>query len=411
MARFLSQFIKIFRPLAAMIVAAALGLGASAITGPIFTPAPRPAAPVAAEGMRILAHARAERDIVILPPGAPTYWNGDRGGAGDRAVAPDWVLDAVSPLRRSARARAAVRPRPWRAFTLAALFRTRRATAPETIETASIAPPREADPTRLDPTVAAAFAPETELRSTPMTSPPSTAPRPTRRPAVGDVVVRTARQPEIVIILTAVGVNEEASRRALRDLPPEIAFAVAPIAQDPAEWAGAADAQGRVVLLEIPMDPASRRARDPGPLTLRVGDAAAANLARLDAALALAPGVDGVATYLGGRFVADDAALRPILAELAARGLFLLETTPSPLSRVREMGAELGLRTVASVVSLDKAGRVRDISDSLALLEEEARRSGRAIGVAVAIPSTIRALDAWSDTARARGVRLTPLRL
>ncbi len=426
-------------PAALLVVVAAPML--SAMSEPSDEPAPL-GAPI--------VHARAERDLVYLPPDAPTFWVGTVEGRGERAAAPLWVLEPAQPdaplsidaaLAAPPRVIEVAAPRRRTPAGAAALDMdpaAREFIAPP-IETGAVAaapsapssepaaeapaPPPESENVdhvepsvapSVDPAVAAAITRAPSVLLAASDGPPARAPapRPRPRPLVASVETATSgREPRVVIILTAVGVNPEASRRALDRLPPEIAVAVAPIAADAADWVAAARESGRVVLAEIPMEPESRRVRDPGPLTLRVAADAATNLERLDRTLALLPGVDGVATYLGGRFTADADALRPVLAELKARSLFIVETAPGPLSRVREIGGELGLRTAASVVSLDKSGRARDISDGLALLEEEARRSGRAVGVAVAVPSTIRALEEWSGTARARGVRLTPLRL
>lgn len=367
-------------------------------------------APIVAVTAPDPAHARAERALLSLPPDAPTYWSGAAQSRGERARPPAWALEmladddayAVDPALGGA-------PATWSLSGVAGPDGLIDIDDPF-LETGAVAAANAWQRGDLDPAVAAAISAPPAAAAAGPNDGPRRAPSPSRRPATLDVVAPALDRPvRVTIVVTAVGVNPAASRDAIEALPREIAVAVAPIAEDAEDWVAAARASGRIVLAEVPMEPESRRVRDPGPLTLRVDDGADANLARLDETLARLPGVDGVATYLGGRFTADAAALRPVLVALQERSLFIVETAPSPLSRVSEIGEELGVPTAASVVSLDMSGRARDITEGLALLEEEARRNGRAIGVAVAIPSTIDALEDWTATARARGVQLTPL--
>ena len=353
--------------------------------------------------------ARAERDVVILPNGAPTLWVGRKIARAVRDRAPDWVEEMLAP--KGPLSVAAALATPFRTIELSPSKRW----SPHgvvgsdgliDIEINTGTTKSTADK-KLDPAVAAAIEAEPNTRA------PAPAAKPTTKTKTSAVPARSRAKTKggrITILLTALGVNARASRRALAALPREIAVAVPPIVRNPRKWVIAARKSGRVVLAELPMEPESRAA-DPGPLTLRVDAGPEANLALLAKTLKKLRGVHGVATYRGGRFTANADALRPVLKALHAKSLFLVETAPGPLSRVGELGREIGLKTVASVVSLDKAGRARDITDGLALLEAEARRTGRALGVAVAIPSTIRALDAWADKARARGITLTPLQL
>lgn len=236
-------------------------------------------------------------------------------------------------------------------------------------------------------------------------APPKRAPLPPRRPIV-DGPQKTAR---ITIVLTAVGLNPAASRAALESLPSSVALAVAPVAPSPERWVAAAQSDGRVALLEIPMEPASYPRVNPGPLTLLADDSPQANARRLADALAKAPGVDGVATYLGDRFTQSADAVTSLVADLKKRDLFVLETAPSALSQLGRAAASAGVTAKTSLVSIDKSGRAFDLSEGLATLEAQARADGAAIGVGVAIPSTVEALALWARDLESRGFQLTAL--
>lgn len=235
--------------------------------------------------------------------------------------------------------------------------------------------------------------------------PPKFAPRPSMRP----VLIGAKRTPRLTVVLTAVGLNEAASRAAIERLPSAVAIAVAPVASDPAAWVDAAKATGRAALLEIPMEPVTYPRVNPGPLTLLAGDDAKENLARLKQALDKAPEVDGVASYLGGRFSSVRGAVQPVMAELKKRNLFVLETDPTPLSHLLRTAAEIDMPAASSFVSLDKSGRSSDLAEGFARLEEAAKVKGHAIGVAVAVPKSVEAIEAWARQLEKRGFRLTAL--
>lgn len=232
-----------------------------------------------------------------------------------------------------------------------------------------------------------------------------------RVPSMRPVAIGAERTPRITVVLTAVGLNEAASHTAIRNLPSSIAMAVAPVAKDPQTWVDAARMSGRVALLEIPMEPVTYPRVNPGPLTLLAEQSAEENVARLALALSKTPDVDGVASYLGGRFSSMRSAVGPVIDELKKRDLFLLETDPTPLSHLLRTAAEQDLRAASSFVSLDKSGRSKDLSEGFARLEEVARVKGHAIGVAVAMPSTVHALREWVAKLESRGFRLSALPL
>lgn len=417
--------------------------------------------------------ALAEPGVSALSPDAPTLWTGLRVARAERAVAPDWALGAgfddrplsvEQALQAPARA-IELRPAPLWSPSLAAaegledpadylpivtgsvptgrpeiriiplgdeaqdalalgafdtgptLARSADAPGEPTLAglaageyaTGSLGAARESGwPAERKGEISEALAEALNLDGDGLMSLPlKVAPVPSLRPARSG----PGASARITVVLTAVGLNEAASRRALQTLPSAVAFAIAPVAADPKKWVEAAQSRGRVALLEIPMEPQSYPRLNPGPLTLLSDADPEDNAERLAEALARAPGVDGVATYLGDRFAAAPDAARPVIAALKQRELFMLETSPGPLSQLRRVAAEIGLPAASSVVSLDRAGRAEDLSEGFARLEAAAKHRGHAIGVAVAVPGSVEALSAWLETLPRRGFRLTALAL
>ncbi|MEL6978449.1 MAG: divergent polysaccharide deacetylase family protein [Pseudomonadota bacterium] len=412
---------------------------------------------------------RAERGVSVAPPSTPTLWSGAPRAVGERGIAPLWVaeaLDDIGPLDPAEALAAAPRtlelapapvwspelermaalavsdeylpletgsvpvvhrfganPRPLGRRALTRIDLGAIETGPVIrvgvtdsaavnrgdFTTGSLAQraPRAAWPggdvaSDLPESIASAL-----NLAAPQTVPPTAAPLPSMRP-FDTGFKRTAR---VTVVLTAVGLNLPASRDALERLPSSVVFAVAPVAQDPAQWVEAAQSRGRVALIEVPMEPKAFPRVNPGPLTLLADAAADENVKRLEETLALAPEADGVATYLGGRFSSSETAAAPVIAALKERDLFLLETAPTPLSALRRTAAEIGLPAASSVVSLDRFGQDDDLREGFARLEVAAREKGHAIGVAVAVPRSVDALAEWARSLEARGFRLTALAL
>ncbi|MEM9726207.1 MAG: divergent polysaccharide deacetylase family protein [Pseudomonadota bacterium] len=416
----------------------------------------------------------AERGVSMLGPDAPTLWTGVRAAQAERDAAPPWVEAAADQVGPLSPAEALLAPPRRVELEAAPLWSPALAALTlededgfSAIETASIPESRRAFPPAgasaprgpLDASQVAALelgafdtgptrsgrapqsfgagsgddvssgsyatasverpsasawpaargdgAPTELFVGASHAAPPSAAPLPSPRP--NRVALRDA--PRVTVVLTAVGLNAAASRAAFARLPSAIAFAVPPVAERPADWLHAAQASGRVALLEMPMEPVSYPRVNPGPLTLLADASAEENLQRLAEAIAAVPGADGVASYLGGRFTSIRDAVDPVVAELRRRDLFLLETHQSPLSQLRRSALAEGLTAATSIVSLDRAGRADDLSEGFARLEEAAKVKGEAIGVAVAVPSSVQAIAEWAKGLERRGIRLTALPL
>ena len=342
---------------------------------------------------------------------APQIQRGDLSSLATRQTPPTWVTDAVSEIIDTAIdngdfATASIEDGDYSLGAVvhpgAALDTLNR---PPSIPALGPAP----DMTNLDPIDLGEIATgAVKARS------PVIAARPRLRPtALATLKASTksaAARPQLSIVLASFGLNHAASRAALHQLPREIAVAVAPVAENPAEWITAARAQGRAALIEAPLETHQFPWINDSPYTLLTEATSAENLERLRALHARAPGADGVATYLGDAFADDPDALRPVLRDLASRGLAVVETAPQSNSRMLAVARELdmGLHRAAS---LDAGGRAKDLEAGLEKLEAAARRNGRAIGVALATPATVEQLAAWLAELEERGVVLAPLEI
>ena len=233
----------------------------------------------------------------------------------------------------------------------------------------------------------------------------STEPVLVTRPAVPS----TAPAPRIALVVTAAGINEATTQKAIDGLPDGVTLAFAPIGERTNALAKAAIADGHTVLVEIPMEPVNPK-RDPGePLTLRVGNTGEANIARMNDAIASVPGASGISSYLGAKFSQSEDAAAPVVSEIASRGLFLFENQPSGQSRLGSLAKERDVPYAAGTMAVDRDRNAAMMKDRLSALEIQARREGVAIGVATAYRDSIDALESWVADAERRGVVFVPV--
>ncbi|MFW6076307.1 MAG: divergent polysaccharide deacetylase family protein, partial [Hyphomicrobiales bacterium] len=223
--------------------------------------------------------------------------------------------------------------------------------------------------------------------------------------AVPDSVLNSDR-PRIAIVLGGMGLNPKLTRQALRDLPGAVTLAFAPYGDSVQTLAQEARAGGHEVMLHLPMEPFGYPAVDPGPKTLRAGDGAEANAENLSWLLSRFAGYAGVMNYMGARLSSDEAALRPVLDEISRRGLVYLDTGSSSRSLVRRVGRDVDMPVRRAQV-IDDAS-FDDIKRRLARLEEEAHRTGFAIGSGTGLPVTIDAVQSWARRLADRGIDLVP---
>ena len=214
-------------------------------------------------------------------------------------------------------------------------------------------------------------------------------------------------RPKIAIVLGGMGLNPQLTRQALRDLPSTVTFAFAPYGDAVQTLADEARAQGHELRLHLPMEPFGYPAVDPGPRTLRAGDGAGENAENLSWLLSRFAGYAGVVNYMGARLGGDEAALRPVLAEIGDRGLVWLDDGSSSRSLVHSLAPEFAL-PVRRAQIIDDAS-YDDIRKRLARLEEEAHRTGFAIGSGAGLAVTIDAVQSWARDIADRGVDLVPV--
>ncbi len=233
--------------------------------------------------------------------------------------------------------------------------------------------------------------------------------RPLEQYARVDPTIERARGPRIAIVIGGLGIGAAATGNAISKLPASVTLAFAPYGADMPRWAGRARIKGHELLLQLPMEPADYPDNDPGPQTLVSALTTEQNLDRLHWLLSRLQGYVGVMNLMGARFTANEAALSPILRDVAKRGLLYLDDGTAPKSAAAQIAGSIQAPFLKADLVIDTAPNWGEIDAALAKLEAIAAERGSAVGIASASPVSIERIARWAKAAEARGIKIVPL--
>lgn len=223
------------------------------------------------------------------------------------------------------------------------------------------------------------------------------------------ISVLQSDQPKIAILLGGMGLNAKLTERATKELPGEITFAFAPYGDKLQDQVDRARDQGHEVMLQVPMEPAGYPATNPGPRTLLVEAKPEENRAKLHWHMSRFTGYTGIVNYMGGRFLLEAAAAKPVLDEMRKRGLYYLEDATVSLTATPGIARTSHLKVQKSQIVIDADPAPESIASALAQLESEARTNGIAVATGSGLAVTIDAVAEWARAARERGIVLVPI--
>ncbi|MEE8173342.1 MAG: divergent polysaccharide deacetylase family protein [Alphaproteobacteria bacterium] len=214
--------------------------------------------------------------------------------------------------------------------------------------------------------------------------------------------------PRMAVIVSGLGLSTAATKSAIK-LPKEVTLSFTPYGADLETDGAAARAAGHEVLLDLPMEPISYPADDPGPHTLLTSLNPSDNIARLDWLLGRFKGYVGVITHMGSRFTASPEPLRPILRALKDRGLMFVDSRSTSKSVAAGLAGQMQLPRAINDRFLDHEPTRGAIDQSFAAAEGEARARGVAVVVARPFPVTLERMAAWLPMLDSRGIEIVPV--
>jgi hypothetical protein len=218
---------------------------------------------------------------------------------------------------------------------------------------------------------------------------------------------RSSQRPRVGLLLAGIGLNEADSIAAVRNLPGGISLAVSPYAGVPDRVLSLARLGEHEYLLSLPMEPQGFPNNDPGRHALMTDLPPAQNLERLNWFLARLAGYAGVTSALGAlrgeRFTAMNEQLGPVLAAVAERGLYWVDTRAG-------QGALPGVWSRSIDLVVDEPADEANIDLKLAQLTKLAQDRGRALGLATGPrPVTLARIAAWANSLTEHGLVLAPV--
>jgi polysaccharide deacetylase 2 family uncharacterized protein YibQ len=213
----------------------------------------------------------------------------------------------------------------------------------------------------------------------------------------------------VVVIVGGLGLSQTGTQEAIRLLPPATTLAFAPYGSSLDRWMQRARQEGHELVLQLPMEPFDYPDNDPGPQTLLTSLSPDQNIDRLQWVMARVTNYVGVVNYMGAKFTATAEEMNPMMAELAKRGIMFVDDGSSSRSIAEGAARAAHVPFARADMTIDSTTTEAAIDARLSQLENLARSRGLAIGMASALPLSVKRIIEWSKDLEARGVLLVPV--
>lgn len=221
---------------------------------------------------------------------------------------------------------------------------------------------------------------------------------------------RRAEHGLLAVVLDDAGYSLDPVREIAR-LPAEVAVAVLPNAPRSREVARALGAQGRELLVHMPMEPLPGHGPGPGEGAVMVGQEPAEIGRRVESAFDVVAGAAGLNNHMGSRATADGETMRAVMKALGPRGAYFLDSRTTAESVAERSARAAGVPALRRNVFLDVVDEPTAVRAALREALAMARSEGSAIAIGHVHPVTLEvlAVELHGDL---DGVRLvTPSRL
>jgi polysaccharide deacetylase 2 family uncharacterized protein YibQ len=214
---------------------------------------------------------------------------------------------------------------------------------------------------------------------------------------------------QVAIVIGRLGVSAKGTEDVLTKLPASITVAFAPYGNNLEAQVARARADGREVLLQVPMEPFDYPDNDPGPQTLLTSLPPDQNTDRLHWFMSRFQGYVGIGNYMGARFAANEPAVSTVMRDVAKRGLIYFDDGSATRSLVSQVAAANNVPFARADIVIDAGRGSTEIDAALTRLEAIARERGSAVGVAIPLPASIDQITKWAAGAASRGITLVPI--
>ncbi|SEC84667.1 hypothetical protein SAMN05216178_5104 [Pseudomonas saponiphila] len=209
----------------------------------------------------------------------------------------------------------------------------------------------------------------------------------------------TASAPKayLSLIIDDLGQNLPRDRRVLA-LPGPVTTAIMPDTPHAAEFAREAHSAGKIVILHMPMDPAT------GPFAWHPELPIEELQKRLDAAFQAVPYTSGINNHMGSRMTAQPQAMAWLMADLQRRHKFFVDSRTSAQTVAAAQAQKIGLASVSRDVFLDDERTEAAISQQLQTAIKLAHKQGSAVMIGHPYPQTLAVLERELPKLKAQGI-------
>lgn len=191
--------------------------------------------------------------------------------------------------------------------------------------------------------------------------------------------------PQIVIIFDDLGYR--ASDKGVFQLPTQVAISVLPDTPFGRKWSLKAHAEGRDVMLHLPMEAKSENRL--GPLAITSDMYPYSIEESLEQALKTVPYAIGVNNHMGSKLTAEPQPMRALMSALKKRQLLFVDSRTTPLSVAETVAKEKGLTVGRRHIFLDHIQTEAFITRQFQRLKMMAKKRGKALAIAHPHPLTI----------------------
>ena len=206
------------------------------------------------------------------------------------------------------------------------------------------------------------------------------------------------------LIIDDLGQNLLQDRRVLA-LPGPVTAAIMPDTPHATEFAREAHRAGKVVILHMPMAPAT------GPFAWHPDLPIDELEKRLNAALKVVPYTVGINNHMGSRMTAQQPAMTWLMAELQRRHKFFVDSRTSAQTVAAAEAQKMGLASVSRDVFLDDERTEAAIFTQLQTAISLARKQGSAVMIGHPYPQTLAVLERELPKLKAQGIEWIDIRM
>ena len=208
----------------------------------------------------------------------------------------------------------------------------------------------------------------------------------------------------LTLIIDDLGQNLPRDRRVLA-LPGPVTTAVMPDTPHAAEFAREAHKAGKIVILHMPMDPAT------GPFAWHPELPIEELGKRLDAAFKAVPYTAGINNHMGSRMTAQRDAMAWLMGELQRRNKFFVDSRTSAQTVAAAEAQKIGLAHVSRDVFLDDERTEAAITTQLQTAIKLAHKQGSVVMIGHPYPQTLAVLERELPKLKAQGIDWIDIKL